>query len=87
MGGELGVAGGGDQPRQVSRPRLALLLELPQPPVVTLDLLPELGVLHHGALLVKLEAPDPVQSLKVEPALPPDTDSVEDERGPEVNLK
>ena len=40
MGGELGVAGAGDQPRQVSRPRLALLLELPQPPVVALHLLP-----------------------------------------------
>ena len=87
VGGELRMRGAGDQARQVPGPRLALLLKLPQPPVITLDLLPELGVLHHGALLVKLEAADSVQSLKVEPALPPDTDTVEDERGPEVNLK
>ena len=87
VGGELRMRRAGDQAGQVPGARLALLLELPQPPVVTLDLLPELGVLHHGALLVKLEAADPVKSLKVEPAFPPDTDTVEDERGAEVNLK
>ena len=87
VGGELRMRRAGDQAGQVPGARLALLLELPQPPVVTLDLLPELGVLHHGALLVKLEASDPVKPLKVEPALPPDTDAVEDERGAEVDLK
>ena len=87
VGGELRMRRAGHQPRQVPRARLALLLELPEPPVVALDLLPKLGVLHHGALLVELEAADPIKSLKVEPALPPDTHTVEDERGAEVNLK
>lgn len=87
VGRELRMSSAGDEPRQVAGPRLALLLKLPQPPVVTLHLLPELGVLHHGALLVKLEAAHPVQPLEVEPALPPDTDTVEDKRGAEVDLK
>ena len=87
VGGELRMARAGDQARQVSGPRLALLLKLSQPPVVTLDLLAELGVLNHGALLIELEAADPVKSLKVEPALPSDADTIEDEGGAEVNLK
>lgn len=87
VGGELRVRGAGDQAGQVPGPGLALLLELTEPPVVALDLLAELGVLHHGALLVELEAADPVKSLKVEPAFPPDTHTVEDERGAEVNLE
>ena len=37
MGGELGVLGG-DEPGEVPRPRLRLLLELSQPPVVRFHL-------------------------------------------------
>ena len=87
VGGELGVAGACHQPRQVSGGRLVPLLYLPEPPVVQLHLLPQLGVLYHGSLLVELQTAHPVQPLQVQPALPPDTDAVQDEGGFQVDLK
>ena len=87
VGRELRMPSAGHKPRQVSGPGLALLLKLPQPPVIALHLLPELLVLLHSVHLVKLEAAHPVQPLEVEPAFPPDTDTVEDKRGAEVDLK
>ena len=77
---------GAHQPRQVSRPRLALLLELSQPPVVALDLLPQLAVLDGGRVLVKLQAAHAVESLQVDPALPSDAHAVQDEGGADVDL-
>ena len=81
------MAGASHQPRQVSGGRLVSLLYLPEPPVVQLHLLPQLGVLYHGGLLVELQTAHPVQPLQVQPALPPDTDSVQDEGGFQVDLK
>ena len=90
VGGELGVArarrAAADEAGQVARPRLALLLELAQPPVVALHLVPQLSVLHHRALVVELEAAHAVQPLQVQPALPPHAHAVEDERCSEVDL-
>ena len=80
VGGELRMRRAGDQARQVPGPRLALLLELPQPPVVGLHLLPQLGVLNHRVLVVKLKTSDPVQPLEVQPAFPSDANTIEDKR-------
>ena len=80
MGGELRMRGAGDQARQVPGPRLALLLELPQPPVVRLHLLPQLGVLDHRVLVIKLKTSHPVQPLEVQPAFPSDANTIEDKR-------
>ena len=72
---------------QVTGGRLVTLLDLPQPPVVKLHLLPQLGVLYHGVLLVILQAAHAVQSLQVHPALPSDTDTVQDEWSFQVDLE
>ena len=47
----------------------------------------KLGVLDHCILLVKLEAADPVEALEVEPASPPDANTVQDHRGFQVQLQ
>ena len=84
---ELGVARAADQAGQVAGGGLVTLLDLPQPPVVQLHLLPQLGVLYHGVLLVILQAAHAVQSLQVHPALPSDTDTVQDEGSFQVDLE
>ena len=76
-----------DQASQVAGGRLVTFLDLPQPPVVELHLLPQLGVLYHGVLLVILQAAHTVQSLQVHPALPSDTDAVQDQWSFQVDLK
>jgi len=85
VGGELAVLGG-DEAGKVTGSRLRLLLKLPQSPVVRLNLFSKLGVLDHGILLVELEAADPVEALEVEPASPPDANTVQDHRGFQVQL-
>jgi len=77
---KLGMTSGGHEASQVSRPRLALFLELPEPPVVGLHLLPQLGVLDHRVLVVKLQTPHPVQPLEVKPTFPSDANTIEDKR-------
>ena len=54
---------------------------------MSLHLLAQLGVLHHGVLLVELEAADPVEALEVEPASPPDANAVQDHRGFQMQLQ
>ena len=81
------MARAADEASQVTGGGLVTLLDLPQPPVVKLHLLPQLGVLYHGGLLVELQTAHPVQPLQVQPALPPDTDSVQDEGGFQVDLE
>ena len=81
------MAGAAHEAGQVTGGRLVPLLDLPQPPVVQLHLLPQLGVLYHGVLLVILQAAHSVQSLQVHPALPSDTDTVQDEGSFQVDLE
>ena len=81
------MAGAAHEAGQVTGGRLVPLLDLPQPPVVKLHLLPQLGVLYHGVLLVILQAAHAVQSLQVHPALPSDTDTVQDEWSFQVDLQ
>ena len=76
-----------DQASQVAGGRLVTFLDLPQPPVVELHLLPQLGVLYHGVLLVILQTAHSVQSLQVHPAFPSDTDTVQDEWSFQVDLE
>ena len=81
------MAGARHQPRQVPGRRLVPLLYLPEPPVVKLHLLPQLGVLYHRGLLVKLKAADTVQPLQVQPAFPSDAHTVQDKGSFQVDLK
>ena len=81
------MARAADEASQVAGGGLVPLLDLPQPPVVKLHLLPQLGVLYHGVLLVILQAAHSVQSLQVHPALPSDTDTVQDEWSFQVDLE
>ena len=46
----------------------------------------QLGILDHGILLIKLEAANSVKALEVEPASPPDANTVQDHRGFQVQL-
>ena len=75
------------QASQVTGGGLVTLLDLPQPPVVKLHLLPQLGVLYHRGLLVKLKAADTVQPLQVQPAFPSDAHTVQDKGSFQVDLK
>lgn len=63
-----------------------LVLEVPQPLVVALDLVAQRGVLDGGALLVQLEAAGAVQALQVDPASPPHAHAVHDESGHDMGL-
>ena len=47
----------------------------------------QLGILDHGILLIKLEAANSVKALEVEPASPPDANTVQDHRGFQMQLK
>ena len=87
VGRELRVTRAADEASQVAGGGLVPLLDLPQPPVVKLHLLPQLGVLYHGVLLVILQAAHAVKSLQVHPALPSDTDTVQDEGSFQVDLE
>ena len=54
---------------------------------MSLHLLAQLGVLHHGVLLVELKAADAVKTFEVEPAAPSDAHSVQDHRRLQVQLQ
>lgn len=66
--------------------RPLLLLEVSQPLIVTLQLIPEQRVLLGAALLVVLQTPDPVQAVQVDPSSPPDAHSVHDQMRSQVHL-
>ena len=54
---------------------------------MSLHLLAQLGVLHHGVLLVELKAADAIKTFEVEPAAPSDAHSVQDHRRLQVQLQ
>ena len=54
---------------------------------MSLHLLAQLGVLHHGVLLVELKAADAVKTFEIEPAAPSDAHSVQDHRRLQVQLQ
>ena len=54
---------------------------------MSLHLLAQLGVLHHGVLLVELKAADAIKTFEIEPAAPSDAHSVQDHRRLQVQLQ
>jgi len=84
--GELGGMLGRDKSGKVPRSSFRLLLKLSQSTVVRLNLFSKLGILNHGIFLVKLKTSNPIQPLEVEPAPPPDANTIQDHRSFQVQL-
>lgn len=63
-----------------------LIFEIPQSLIVSIDLLPQDVIFMDGPSLIVLKTADAVQSLQIDPAAKPNTDTVHDEWGLDVNL-
>ena len=71
---------------QLSCPGFGVLFELFDPSVVSFHGVPQDGVFNGCHFLVKLDATHPVQPFHIQVALPPDANTVEDERRLDVDL-
>lgn len=66
--------------------RPLLLFKVPQPLIVSFDLIPKKGIFVGSTFSVQLETTSSIQTLQVQPSSPYDANSIHDEAGHQMNL-